>query len=87
VAELANHGFETTECIALVGPLAWTTLVRLTCGYQACLRVPIVGKVLANVLALLMNMRGYIEELLTPDWVRHDNACVYLTLSRAIRRG
>jgi SAM-dependent methyltransferase len=87
VAELASHGFETTECISLVGPLGWTTLVRLTCGYQACLRVPIVGRVLAKALALLMNMRGYVEELLTPGWVRHDNACVYVTLSRPIRRG
>ena len=86
VAELADHGFETTQCIALVGPLGWTTLVRLTCAYQACLRVPVVGRAMATLLAVLMNARGYLEELLTPDWVREENACVYVTLSRAIER-
>jgi hypothetical protein len=30
-----------------------------------------------------MNVRCYLENLITPDWVRRDNACVYVTLSRA----
>jgi SAM-dependent methyltransferase len=82
LAELAAHGFETTECIPVVGPLAWTTLLRLTCGYHVCMRVPIVGRILANALALIMNARAYCEERITPDWVTQDNACVYVTLSR-----
>jgi SAM-dependent methyltransferase len=86
LAEMAAHGFETTECIAVLGPLAWTTLVRLTCGYQLCMRVPLVGKALGGLLALIMNARGCLEELLTPEWVRRDNACVYVTLSRAAGR-
>jgi SAM-dependent methyltransferase len=86
LAELGRHGFETTECIPVLGPLAWTTLLRLICGYQICLRIPVVGRALANVLALSMNIRGYIENLITPDWVRRDNACVYVTLSRAAAR-
>jgi|SRR5712671_2283934 len=86
LAELSRFGFETTECISLLGPLAWTTLLRLTCAYQFCLRIPWVGRVLANALALVMNARGYLEESITPDWVRRDNACVYVTLSRAVGR-
>jgi SAM-dependent methyltransferase len=86
LAELAHHGFETTECIPVLGPLAWTTLVRLTLGYQICLRIPFVGRALAGMLALMMNARGYLESLLTPEWVRRDNACVYVTLSRAVGR-
>jgi SAM-dependent methyltransferase len=86
LAELAQHGFETTECIPVLGPLAWTTLVRLTLGYQICLRIPFVGRALAGMLALMMNARGYLESLLTPEWVRRDNACVYVTLSRAVGR-
>jgi SAM-dependent methyltransferase len=86
LAEMAAHGFETTECIAVLGPLAWTTLVRLTCGYQLCMRVPLIGRALAGLLALVMNARGCLEELLTPEWVRNDNACVYVTLSRAAGR-
>jgi SAM-dependent methyltransferase len=82
LAELAHYGFETTECIPLLGPLAWTTLLRLTCGYQACSRVPLIGRALAKILAVVMNARGYLEDLITPEWVRRDNACVYVTVSR-----
>ncbi|MGH8200823.1 MAG: class I SAM-dependent methyltransferase [Steroidobacteraceae bacterium] len=86
LAELAANGFETTECVAVVGPLGWTTMVRLTCWYQACRRIPLIGRPLAAFLALIMNARGYLEELITPDWVRRDNACVYVTLSRVNSR-
>ena len=82
LAELASHGFETTECIPVLGPLAWTTMLRLICGYQVCLRIPLIGRALASVLAVIMNGRSYLENLITPDWVRRDNACVYVTLSR-----
>jgi len=27
-------------------------------------------------------MRGLLEDALTPAWVREDNACVYVTLSK-----
>ena len=83
---MASHGFETTECIPVLGPLAWTTLVRLICGYQLCLRVPIIGRALACTLALVMNAKGYLENMITPEWVRRDNACIYVTLSRATGR-
>lgn len=86
LAEIAGHGFETTECIPVLGPLAWTTLLRLICGYQLCLRLPVVGRAFATLLAFFMNARGYFEDLVTPDWVRRDNACVYVTLSRLARR-
>jgi SAM-dependent methyltransferase len=84
IAEIKRRGFETTECIPVLGPLAWTTVVRLICGYQACLRIPIIGQTLASGLALIMNTRAYLENLITPAWVRRDNACVYVTLSRAV---
>jgi SAM-dependent methyltransferase len=85
LAEIGRHGFETIECIPVLGPLAWTTLLRLICGYQACLRVPFFGRAFANLLAVIMNARGYLENLVTPDWVLRDNACVYVTLSRPAR--
>jgi SAM-dependent methyltransferase len=86
LAELAAHGFETEQCIPVLGPLAWTTLLRLTGGYYFCRRIPVVGRLLAHTLALVMNARGYLENLITPDWLTQDNACVYVTLSRAIGR-
>jgi len=86
LAELAVYGFVTEQCIPVLGPLAWTTLLRLTGAYHFCHRIPYVGKALANVLAFVMNARGYLEDLITPDWVTRDNACVYVTLSRVTGR-
>jgi SAM-dependent methyltransferase len=86
IAELAAAGFETVECIPVLGPLAWTTLVRLTCAFHVCKRIPLVGGALAALLAVVMNVRGLLEELITPPAVRLDNACVYVTLSRRAQR-
>jgi hypothetical protein len=40
-------------------------------------------RVLASALTVIMNVRCCIEDLLAPDWVRRDTACVYVPLSRA----
>jgi SAM-dependent methyltransferase len=82
IAEIERHGFEVLECIPVVGPLAWTTLVRLTCFAVALRRVPLVGSGLASAVAVVMNLKAWIEDRITPGWVASDNACVYVTLSR-----
>ena len=85
LAELASRGFETTDCIPVVGPLAWTTMVRLTCAAVAIRRIPVVGPALAGALAVVMNLKAALEDRITPAWVTKDNACVYVTLSRRAR--
>jgi SAM-dependent methyltransferase len=81
VAEMERYGFTVTDCAPVVGPLGWTTILRLT-GYCYVLRrVPVVGRLLSFILAAIMNARGFVEERLTPDWITRDNACVYVTLS------
>jgi glycosyltransferase involved in cell wall biosynthesis/SAM-dependent methyltransferase len=82
IAELKSNGFETAECAPLLGPLGWTTLLRLTMASHALRRIPLIGKPAAAVLALAMNLRGIVEEAVTPDWATRDNACVYLVLCR-----
>ena len=82
VSEIESHGFQVAECVAVVGPLAWTTILRLTCWCFALKRIPLVGKALAQALSVIMNARAIVEELLTPAWVKADNACVYVTLSK-----
>lgn len=84
LGDLAKNGFETVECIPVLGPLAWTTLLRLTLGYHMCLRIPLLGRALASAFALIMNLRGLLEDCITPEWVTRDNACVYVTLSRPV---
>jgi SAM-dependent methyltransferase len=83
--DIEASGFEMLECTALVGPLAWTTMVRLTCFATALRSLPLVGTPLAVLVAWVMNIRAAIEEKITPRWVTRDNACVYLTVSRPRR--
>jgi SAM-dependent methyltransferase len=81
-AEIANHGFDVIECVPVVGPLAWTTMVRLTCACYALRKIPFVGCKIGQMLALVMNARAWLEDIITPDWVKNDNACVYLVLAQ-----
>lgn len=82
IADLADRGLIVEDVDAIVGPLATTTLIRLT-GFASFLRrVPLVGKPLAALLAGMMNVRAMLEDLITPAAVREDNACVFLVRAR-----
>lgn len=82
VSELDAHGFTVEEKVALVGPLATTTLIRLT-GFAFFLRkIPLLGAAAANALAVVMNLRALIEDKLTPEAIRHNDACVYFVRAR-----
>lgn len=80
--DLAIRGFDVVECVAIVGPLAWTTILRATGAAYVLRRIPGVGPILAGGLAIAMNLRAWLEDAVTPDSIRRDNACVYLTVSR-----
>jgi SAM-dependent methyltransferase len=84
IDEISGHGFEVIECVPIVGPLAWTTIIRLTCACYALRKIPFVGSAVAGLLAVVMNLRAWLEDVITPAWVKHDNACVYLVLARPI---
>lgn len=82
LGDISARGFEVIACEPVVGPLAWTTMVRLTCIAYPLRNVPVVGKPLAASIAVLMNAKAWVEDRITPAWVTKDNACVYVTLSR-----
>jgi SAM-dependent methyltransferase len=81
VAEINGFGFEVTDCAPVVGPLAWTTVLRLTGFCFVLKRVPIVGMLGAAILSAIMNARAWLEDAVTPASITRDNACVYVTLS------
>lgn len=82
IADLSDRGLAVEEVHAIVGPLATTTLIRLTGFAFAIRKVPLVGHGLASVLAALMNLRARFEDSITPSEVRNDNACVFLARAR-----
>lgn len=80
--DLGTRGFEVLALEPLVGPLATTTVIRLT-GFAFVLRrIPLIGRLVAGALAVLMNVRAVIEDMITPAQMRLDNACIYFVLAR-----
>lgn len=82
INEIDRNGFEVIRCEPVVGPLAWTSIIRLTCWCFALKKIPVLGPVAAGALSVLTNLRALIEEAVTPGWVTQDNACVYVTVCR-----
>lgn len=78
--EVEAHGFSLVEMRPVVGPLAWTTILRSYGFAYVFRRIPVVGNVLSATAALLYNLRAWLEDLITPAHVTADNACVYVAL-------
>jgi SAM-dependent methyltransferase len=81
-ADLADRGLIVEETHAIVGPLATTTMIRLTAFAFMLRRVPGAGRALAAALAALMNIRAVVEDRITPKDVKDQNACVFLVRAR-----
>jgi SAM-dependent methyltransferase len=82
VAELTTRGFVVQEMWGLVGPLAWTTQFRALGFHRLLTKIPLVGPPLAACIGAVMNLRMYVEDLVTPaEWV-DTNAAVYLLVAR-----
>lgn len=82
IHDLSSRGFDVLECVPIIGPLAWTTILRSTGFAYVLRRLPLVGAAVAGLCATVMNLRALIEDAVTPEAIRRDNACVYLTVSR-----
>jgi SAM-dependent methyltransferase len=82
VADLADRGLVVEDIQAIAGPLATTTLIRLTGLAFFIRRLPVVGPFVAATLAVLMNLRAKLEDSLTPAQIRNDNACVFFVRAR-----
>ncbi|MBA1143974.1 methyltransferase domain-containing protein [Mesorhizobium sp. CCANP35] len=78
IADLGDRGLVVEDVKAIAGPLATTTLIRLT-GFAFFLRrIPVFGGAFASLLAVLMNLRALLEDTITPASIRDDNGCVFL---------
>lgn len=80
--ELAAHEFKSFIEEALIGPLAWTTLFQMYGIREVFKRIPFVGNILMFFVALIVNFLLLTEDLITPAWIRDENASIYLTVSR-----
>jgi SAM-dependent methyltransferase len=78
VLDLETRGIVTEEMHSICGPLATTTMIRLTAFAFVLKKLPVVGPIIAGALAVVMNARAVVEDAITPATMRDDNACVYL---------
>jgi SAM-dependent methyltransferase len=84
-ALLEDNGFAVQDVKGLVGPLATTTMIRLTGFAWALRRLRWVGAPLAALLASAGNLRAWLEDQITPGNLRQDNACVYFVRATVAR--
>jgi SAM-dependent methyltransferase len=82
VQALETCGFEITRVDGLVGPLAWTLMFQSMYAELAIRRIPLIGKRVAGLFALLFNGLAVLAQRLTPAQQTLDNACVYLVAAR-----
>lgn len=81
--ELEAQGFRMVEMRPVVGPLAWTTILRSFGAAHAFRRIPLAGGALAAGAAVLCNLLSWLEDRITPVAITTDNACVYVGLFKA----
>ena len=80
--EVEAHGFRLVEMRSVVGPLAWTSILRSYGFALAARRIPLAGAPLSAAGALVGNLLSWVEDRVTPASITADNACVYVGLFR-----
>lgn len=83
--EIEAHGFKLLEIRPVVGPLAWTSILRSFGAAYLFRRVPFAGNALSAAATLLYNLRAWLDDRITPARITAENACVYVTLFRRDR--
>jgi len=82
VGELLQRHFHVERVEGVVGPLAWTTQIRLLGIRHFLESLSSFGRMVLLPVSIFMNSRMILEDAITPNSIRNDNACVYLTLCR-----
>lgn len=80
--EVEAHGFKMHEIRPVVGPLAWTSILRSFGAAYLFRRVPFAGNALSATTTFFYNLRAWLDDSITPAQITAENACVYVTLFR-----
>lgn len=80
--EVEAHGFKMLEMRPVVGPLAWTSILRSFGAAYLLRRVPFAGNALSATTTFFYNLRAWLDDRITPAQITAENACVYVTLFR-----
>jgi hypothetical protein len=72
------------DVLACVGPLAYTTQLRLLLAKGLLLKLGSVGRVLSMPLSMVCQGLMWLGDRITPASVTADNASVYVVAARRI---
>ena len=78
IHDIERNGFKAEVCEPCLGPLAYTTQLRLLFATGLLAKLGVAGRVLAVPVAVFCQGLMWLEDLITPAWLIADNACVYL---------
>jgi SAM-dependent methyltransferase len=82
--EIEECGFRVMDVLACVGPLAYTTQLRLLLAKGLLLKLGPVGRVLSMPLSVVCQGLMWLGDRITPSSVTADNASVYVVAARRI---
>jgi SAM-dependent methyltransferase len=78
VREIGDRGFSVVEIGSVVGLLAWTTQIRWLAFHKVLSSLGWFGRAIAAPLSGLMYLRMSLEDRVTPEAIKNNNAAVYL---------
>jgi SAM-dependent methyltransferase len=78
--EVEAAGFRLVRMCPVVGPLAWTTVFRSLGAAEVLRHIPVVRHTLLPMLTTVFSLRAWLEDRITPERHKAQNACVYLGL-------
>lgn len=81
VREIEAHGFTVAENHALVGPLSWTMLFQSMALGAVLGKIPVIGKPVSALIALISNPLLVLADKITPRQWANDNAAIYLIVA------
>lgn len=83
IREVESHGMRVLSIEALIGPLAWTTQFRTLAYHHVLAKLGPAGVLLSSALCMLMSLRMWIEDALTPQTLIDKNAAVFVIVAEA----
>ena len=78
VHDIERNGFAVNAVESCMGPLAYTTQLRLLFAVGTVAKLGVLGRILAMPITLACQGLMSLEERLTPEWLTRDNASVYV---------
>ena len=80
--ELEESGFEIESISPILGPLAWSSQMRLLGIHALFSRIPFISKLCKFLVYPFLSLLILIEDLVTPFSIRKAHACIYCVMAK-----